>query len=126
MPTYQLPLRPHFPENTVDPRMAMGPPQKRNIGANFDIISSMPKRRETSFNATSRAAKSITKPDNSYVDLDTEFQPVGFQDNLSPHEDIPEDPSYFEEAYEAILRARATIDSVEFDFLTQEMDELWT
>lgn len=106
--------------------MAMGPPKKRNIGANFDIISSVPKRRATSFNAPSRAAKGITKPDNSYVDLDTEFQPVGFQDNLSPQEDIPEDPSYFEEAYEAILRARATIDSVEFDFLTQEMDELWT
>lgn len=104
----------------------MGPPQKRNLSTNLDTVSSAPKRRAMSSDTRGLADTGTITPNDYFADIYTRYEPLSSQDKLSPDEDMPEYPSSFDEAYEAILLARAIIDLVEIESLTEKTDEFWS
>lgn len=106
--------------------MTMGPPQKRSLSTNLETVHSAPKRRAMSSNTRGLADTGIITPNDPYADIYTRYEPLSFQDKLSPDEGMPEYPSSFDEACEAILLARAIIDLVEIESPTEETDEFWS
>lgn len=120
---YILPIRPYDPTSIVNPKMIMGPPeiQKTSFVGQYDTASSASERRAVqSSSSTSKAASTI--PPETRV----EPQTVNLQDELVlDAEETWEAPSFFEEAYEAIMLARAAIDSVEEELRTHE-EEFWS